>query len=55
MLEEAYRQILYTNKSLMETSMDLNFSHVGHLSQSFINHFGYAPSTLKGKNIDYFN
>ncbi|NME68920.1 helix-turn-helix transcriptional regulator [Flammeovirga aprica] len=54
-IEEAHRQIIYTNKSLTEISMDLNFSHVGHLSQAFKNHFGYAPSALKGKNIDYFN
>ncbi|WP_044210736.1 helix-turn-helix transcriptional regulator [Flammeovirga sp. OC4] len=54
-IEEAHRQIIYTNKSLTEISMDLNFSHVGHMSQAFKNHFGYAPSALKGKNIDYFN
>ncbi|MBD0402347.1 helix-turn-helix transcriptional regulator [Flammeovirga sp. EKP202] len=54
-IEEAHRQIIYTNKSLTEISMDLNFSHVGHLSQTFKNHFGYAPSALKGKNIDYFS
>ncbi|ANQ51170.1 helix-turn-helix transcriptional regulator [Flammeovirga sp. MY04] len=54
-LEEAHRQIVYTNKSLTEIAIDLNFSHVGHMSSSFKNHFGYAPSALKGKHMDYLS
>lgn len=48
-VEEVYRQIIYTDKSLTEISMDLNFSDNAHMSNVFKKYYGYAPSELKDK------
>lgn len=48
-LEEAHRQIKYTERSVTEISYRLGYSHVHHLSNSFKKHFGYAPNSLRTK------
>ncbi|WP_281615935.1 AraC family transcriptional regulator [Flammeovirga sp. SubArs3] len=50
-IEEAYRQINRTNKSITEISMDLNFTNVGYMSKMFKQYYGFAPSVLKEKKI----
>ncbi|WP_044201113.1 AraC family transcriptional regulator [Flammeovirga sp. OC4] len=49
-VEEVYRQITFTEKSLTEIAFDLNFSHIAHMSKVFKKHYGHAPSELREKN-----
>ncbi|MBD0401928.1 AraC family transcriptional regulator [Flammeovirga sp. EKP202] len=49
-VEEVFRQITYTDKTLTEISFDLNFSHIAHMSKVFKKYYGYAPSELRDKN-----
>ncbi|OHX66701.1 helix-turn-helix domain-containing protein [Flammeovirga pacifica] len=46
-IEEAYRQITHTSKSITEISMDLNFTNVGYMSKMFKQYYGFPPSVLK--------
>ncbi|MBB3701313.1 helix-turn-helix domain-containing protein [Flammeovirga yaeyamensis] len=46
-IEEAYRQINRTNKSITEISMDLNFTNVGYMSKMFKDAYGFPPSELR--------
>ncbi|PWJ38526.1 helix-turn-helix domain-containing protein [Sediminitomix flava] len=48
-IEEAYRQISRTNKSITEISMDLNFTNVGYMSRMFKDAYGFSPSVLRDK------
>lgn len=48
-IEEVFRQVSQTQKSLTEISIDLNFSHVAHMSKVFKNNYGYAPSVLRDR------
>ncbi|MBD0404127.1 AraC family transcriptional regulator [Flammeovirga sp. EKP202] len=49
-IEEAYRQINRTNKSMTEISMDLNFTNVGYMSKIFKDAYGFPPSELRNKD-----
>ncbi|MCY1721594.1 AraC family transcriptional regulator [Prolixibacteraceae bacterium Z1-6] len=46
-MEEAYRKIKHSEKSLSEISFDLGFSHLSHMSKAFKKHFGFAPSNIR--------
>ncbi|WP_172665864.1 AraC family transcriptional regulator [Flammeovirga sp. OC4] len=48
-IEEAYRQINRTNKSITAISMDLNFTNVGYMSKMFKDAYGFPPSELRNK------
>ncbi|NLR91452.1 helix-turn-helix transcriptional regulator [Flammeovirga sp. SR4] len=48
-VEEVFRQITYTDKSLTEIAFDLNFSHIAHMSKVFKKYYGYPPSDLRDK------
>ncbi|OHX66845.1 helix-turn-helix domain-containing protein [Flammeovirga pacifica] len=47
-IEETYRMVKYSDKSLTEIADDLGYSHVGHLSRTFKKQFGFAPSSIRG-------
>lgn len=48
-LEEAHRQIKYTEQSVTEIGYSLGYSHVHHLSNAFKKQFGYSPNALRSK------